>query len=114
MKKLICIMCPRGCNLIVDDELDVTGNLCPVGKKYAINEMTNPCRILTSTVKIKSQLIRRLPVITTNVIPKNKMKEVIKELDKVFVQAPIKVRDVIINNILGLGVDIVSSRSIDK
>ena len=67
-KELICIVCPRGCHLTIDDNMNVKGNFCPRGKQYAINEVTCPKRMLTSTVKIISSSIKRLPVITSDEI----------------------------------------------
>ena len=51
MKEFICIECPKGCRLKVDDEMNVTGNTCIRGKTYAINELTCPKRVITSTPK---------------------------------------------------------------
>ena len=56
MKEFVCIECPKGCRLKVDDDMNVTGNTCPRGKVYAINEMTCPKRVITSTVVIESKL----------------------------------------------------------
>ena len=98
----------------MDDDGNVTGNSCIRGEKYGKQEATDPKRTLTSTVKIKSKIIRRLPVITSGDIPKDKVKEVVRYLDNVEVSAPIKVKDVIVNNVMGLGVDIVSTRTIDE
>ena len=57
MKELICIVCPRGCHLTIDENKNVTGNSCPRGVQYAINEVTNPMRMLTSTVFISTTII---------------------------------------------------------
>ena len=114
MKEFICIVCPKGCHLQVDDDGNVTGNSCIRGEKYGKQEATDPKRTLTSTVKIKSKIIRRLPVITSGDIPKDKVKEVVRYLDNVEVSAPIKVKDVIVSNVMDLGVDIVSTRTIDE
>ena len=77
MKELICICCPRGCHLKVDEEKkEVTGNACPRGKEYGINEVTNPVRVVTSTVKITGANLRRLPVKTDKPIPKGKIFEI--------------------------------------
>ena len=114
MKELICIMCPKGCHLSVDDDLNVTGNTCPRGVTYGKQEMTDPRRYLTSTVKIKSTSYRRLPVISSGDLPKDKVSEVIRYLDNVEVVAPIKVKDVVVKDVLGLGVDILATRTIDK
>ena len=66
--KLICINCPRGCHLNVkkvDGEIRVTGNSCPRGMTYAISEMTNPLRTVTTTLPIDSEMFRRVPVISS-------------------------------------------------
>ena len=113
--KLVCINCPRGCNLNVENingEIKVTGNFCPRGEKYAISELTNPLRTLTTTVAIKSENYERLPVISSSPLPKDKVMEAIKALKNVEVKAPIKMGDVIVSNIIELGVDIIASKSI--
>ncbi len=114
MKEFICIECPKGCHLKVDDELNVTGNTCPRGLKYAINEITCPKRVITSTVVIKSKLVSRLPVMSENELPKEKMFDVVNEIAKIRLEAPVKCRDVIIENVCGTGVNIIATRTIDE
>lgn len=114
MKELICIMCPKGCHLKVDNDLNVTGNTCPRGVTYGKQEVTDPRRYLTSTVKIESKYYRRLPVISSGDLPKDKVSDVVKYLDTVVAKAPIKVKDVLVENVLGLGVDILSTRTIEE
>lgn len=114
MKELICILCPRGCRLKVDDDLNVTGNFCPRGILYAKTEMTNPTRIVTSTVKIKAKNAVRLSVKTAQAIPKGKMFDCMRELDKVMVEAPIRIGDVIVYNICETGVDVVATKDIEE
>ena len=114
MKELICIMCPKGCHLTVDDELNVTGNTCPRGVTYGKQEVVDPRRYLTSTVKLESNYYRRLPVISSGDLPKDKVSEVVRYLDTVVVKPPVKVKDVIVTNVLGLGVDILSTRTIEE
>lgn len=114
MKELICIMCPKGCHLTVDDDLNVTGNTCPRGVTYGKQEVIDPRRYLTSTVKIKSKYIARLPVISSGDLPKDKVSDVVRYLDNVEVCAPVNVKDVIVKDVLGLGVDIVATRTIKE
>ena len=114
MKEFICIECPKGCHLKVDDELNVTGNTCPRGKKYAINEITCPKRVITSTCVIKSKLVSRLPVMSENELPKEKMFDVVKEIAKLRLEAPIKCRDVVIENVCDTGVNIIATRTIEE
>ena len=114
MKEFICIVCPRGCHLKVDDDMNVSGNTCPRGKVYALNEITNPTRMITSTVAIESEELKRLPVMTSMQIPKGKIFDVMEEINKVRIKTPIKIGDVIIKNVLGLDSDIIATRNILK
>lgn len=114
MRELICIMCPKGCHLSVDDDLNVTGNTCPRGETYGKQEVKDPRRYLTSTVRLESKSYKRLPVISSGDLPKNKVSEVIKYLDNVCVKAPVKVKDVVVKDVLGLGVDILATRTIKE
>ena len=114
MKEFICIECPKGCHLQVDDDMNVTGNTCPRGKVYAINEMTCPQRVITSTVVIESKLVSRMPVMTENEVPKEKMFDIVKALDEVRLVAPVKCREVVIENVCGTGVNIIATRTIEK
>lgn len=74
MTELICITCPKGCHLTVDEENDyaVKGNACPRGAEYGKNELKNPKRVVTSTVKTTSEEHPRCPVKTNGAIPKGK------------------------------------------
>ena len=114
MKELICIMCPKGCRLTVDENLNVSGNTCPRGVTYGKQEVTDPRRYLTTTVKLNGSSIKRLPVISSNDIPKGKVDDVVKYLDTVEVNVPVNVKDVIVKDVLGLGVDIVATRTIKE
>lgn len=114
---LICINCPRGCHLIVekvDDEIHVEGNACPRGYTYAVNELTNPLRTLTTTVEIESGTQTRLPVISSAPLPKGRIMDAMKELKTVAVKAPIHLGDPVYRNILGLGIDMLASRTVEK
>ena len=113
MHNIICTVCPRGCHLKVDKQLNVTGNFCNRGIIYGKTELTNPTRIITSTIPIKSSLISRLSVKTDLPIPKNKIFAVMEEINKLRVVAPIKAKDIILENVLSLGINIVATRSID-
>lgn len=112
MKELTCIICPRGCHLVVDDELNVTGNTCPRGAVYAKNELTHPTRTLTSTVRIESSIESMLPVKSDNPLPKEKIFDAMELINKTTVKAPIKIGDIVIKNIFGLEVNIVATKDI--
>ena len=112
MKELICIVCPKGCHLKVDEEtLNVTGNGCPRGAEYGKNELTNPMRMVTSTVKIEGAAHKRCPVKTSTSIPKAKMFDVVSALNGLVIQAPVTVGQVILKNVAGTEADIVATKS---
>ena len=113
MKELTCIVCPRGCRLKVDDNMEVTGNACPRGKIYAINELTHPTRTITSSIRVSNRPYTLVSVKTSNPIPKDKMFEVMDEINKLTVAAPTKVGQVVLKNILGLDSDIIITKNID-
>lgn len=113
VKELICISCPMGCHLSVDTEkLTVTGNSCKRGEVYGINEVTNPVRVITTTVKIEGAHHAVLPVKTKVPIPKDLNFKCIEELNKITVKAPVKMGDVIVENILNTGVDVIATRDL--
>lgn len=114
MKELVCIVCPRGCRLTIDEKFNVSGNKCNRGKIYAINELTNPKRMLTSTCKVNNGEIRLVPVVTKEPIPKDRIFDVMNEINKTSVNAPVAVGDIIIKNVLNLSVDIVATRDIKE
>lgn len=115
MKELICIICPKGCHLKVDEEtFAVTGNSCPRGAVYGENELRNPLRVVTSTVVLEGATARRLPVKTDRPIPKGKMFDLMKLLDGVRATAPVRVGDVLLADVLGTGANVVATGSAEK
>lgn len=116
IKKLICIVCPMGCELQVDLTTNtVTGNTCKRGAIYGIEEVTHPTRVITSTVKLtNSTELIRLPVKTKSAIPKELNFKCMAIINSLEVEAPIKVGEVIVENILGTGIDLVATRSVEE
>ena len=112
MKELVCIVCPKGCRLKVDEENNytVTGNACPRGAEYGHNEIKNPTRVLTSTVKAKGGLYRRCPVKSDAPIPKGKLMEVVELLNHVELEAPISVGQVVISHPAGTEANIIATK----
>ena len=114
-KELICICCPRGCHLIVDTDNDtVTGNFCPRGAKYGLQEVKNPTRVLTSTVRINGSDLPMCPVKSLDPLPKGKLFEAMDEINKIHVNAPIHIGDVIKDDLAGTGVKLVATRNMEK
>ena len=116
IKKLTCINCPVGCSLKV--ELDgenvicVSGNTCRRGEIYARKEVTNPTRIVTSTVKVVNGTSGTVSVKTKEDIPKEKIFACVQALRGIEVQAPVHIGDVILENVAGTGGDIVATRDV--
>ena len=112
MKELICINCPLGCRLSVDDrnleDIKVTGNTCLRGVKYAVSEVTAPKRMVTSSVPVANLTDRRVSVKTNNPVPKEKIFEVLKLIKTVKATAPVSIGDVLYKNICD-GVDLVAT-----
>lgn len=115
-KNLICINCPMGCALTVEMEegmvVSVSGNTCNRGEAYARKEMTDPTRIVTSTVRVVGGKSEMVSVKTKEDVPKGKIFECIKELKNVQVQAPIYIGDVVLTNVAGTGIDVVATKNI--
>ena len=114
MTELICIVCPKGCHLRVDEEngFAVTGNGCPRGAAYGHKELTNPTRVLTSTVRVEGGALRRASVKTNGELPKGRLFDAMRVLDGVVLKAPVAIGDVVIGNLLGLGVDLVATKNV--
>ena len=117
-KELICIGCPMGCYLNIDcigtKIGDVSGNRCKVGLEYAEEEIYNPQRTLTTTVKVKNGHLPLVSVRTNKPIPKSRIFDAMNLLAKVEVDAPIKIGEIIIQNIFDTGVNIVATKNILK
>ena len=110
MRELVCIVCPRGCTLYIEEQeggYAVTGNACRRGEQFAVSEMTCPQRTICTTVRT---VFPEVPVISVRVsseIPKERIFDVMREINKVRVQAPLRRGDAVIRDVLGLGVDVI-------
>lgn len=119
-KQFICIRCPKGCMIdaIYDENTkiieSITGNGCKRGVEYVSKEITNPERMLTSTVKVNDAIVRVLPVATSKEIPKGLMFEVMKEINKVEVTAPIKRGDIVLKNVCNTGADLIAQTNLER
>lgn len=112
MKELICIGCPKGCHLKVDEEngYKVTGNSCSIGAEYGYTELTNPQRVLTSTVETDRG---RIPVKTNKPIAKKLLFEAMEEIRKTKVSAPVHSGDIIIADFMGSGADLIATKGVE-
>ena len=110
----LCIGCPLGCRLEVEEEdgaiVEVRGFSCKLGKEYAEREHTDPRRMVSSTVRVANGLWARLPVKTNRPVPKDKVRAVCRALRQVNIAAPVVIGDVIVTNVLDTGADVVAAR----
>lgn len=103
-RNLTCIICPKGCPLVAEingNEVKVTGQTCPKGEQYAIDECTNPVRTVTSIVRVTNLEDTMVSCKTENPIPKDKIFEVMKIIRSTTVEALVRIGDILCDNVLG-------------
>lgn len=113
-RDMTCIICPRGCALKVEingDNITVTGNSCPKGRQYAIDECSNPTRTVTSSVRVENREDTMVSVKTASPIPKDKIFEVMRLIRAKSVCAPVGIGDIIIKDVFGT--NIVATKNIE-
>ena len=117
-KTYTCILCPNGCEIEVRFELSeilsVSGNKCPKGKEYAEQETKNPLRGLTSSVLVEGGELPLCSVRLTAPIPKGRIFDVMKEIRKCRVAAPVRAGQVLLPDVLGLGSHVIATRDVKK
>ncbi|MDO5403444.1 MAG: DUF1667 domain-containing protein [Eubacteriales bacterium] len=116
-RELTCICCPLGCRLTVTGnaetkELNVTGNTCPRGADYAVKEVTDPRRIVTSTVAVENGVLPVVSVKTAGDIPKNKIFLCMEQLEHARVSAPVSIGDIVLPDIADTGVAIIATKNV--
>ena len=118
-RELVCISCPVGCVLTVTMDkkgVQVAGHQCRLGARYAEKEVTNPSRMLTTSIKIASEEDQlsyvMLSVKTSADIPKDRLLDCLKVIKNLKLTSPVNIGDVVIENILDLGVDVVATRQL--
>lgn len=116
-RELICIGCPMGCPIVVKMEdgkvVSVTGNTCPRGEAYARKEVTDPTRIVTTTVRVADGKVPMINVKTEHDNPKDKIFDCIAALRGVTIKAPVHIGDIVLENVAGTGVNIVAAGNVD-
>lgn len=114
--ELTCIGCPMGCPLVVEMEngavSKVTGNTCPRGDAYGRKEVTNPTRIVTSTVRVEGGTLPVVSCKTRTDIPKGKIFDVARALKTVTVPAPVTIGQVLVDNVADTGVGIIATKNV--
>jgi CxxC motif-containing protein len=113
-RDLICVVCPVGCRLKISgtiEDLKVTGEQCKRGIEHAHEEITNPTRMVCTTVKIKGGIHNVIPVRTDKPIPEKYKLEVVKAVENIILTSPIEMGHVVIEDIFGTGVNLITERN---
>lgn len=117
-KKLTCICCPMGCQLQVtlkDGQVEkVEGNTCKRGAEYGKKEVTNPTRIVTTTVRVRGGSLPVVSVKTAADIPKGAVMDCIRQLKEIVVAAPVHIGDVVLAETAGTKVAVIATKNIEK
>lgn len=116
-EKVICTTCPKGCTLEVtrDGETIISIlNGCKRGHEYAKQELTDPRRMVASTVRIRGAVHPLMPVYTSAPFPKPRIPELLKLLRSVELNAPVALDQPVLENVLGTGIDVYASREMDQ
>jgi len=119
MMTIICIGCPQGCELQVSGDccdrgsLQVRGNACRRGIDYAKEEIFNPRRIITTTVRVRNGRLVRVPVRSAEAIPKGRVFLALEEVKQVILDAPVKMGQVVLQSVAGTGVSVITTRPVE-
>ena len=117
-KEIICVICPSGCKIQVDEgnegTLEISGNRCKRGKEYAANEFVCPMRTLTSTVAVKSGEKEVIPVRTSCPVPKDKIEDCMSVITSLQIEAPISIYQIIVSKIAETDADLVATTSVER
>ena len=113
-----CIVCPNGCEIETEYEgaqvLSVSGNLCPKGKTYVTQELADPRRTIATSVRVRGGELPLVSVRLNRAIPKDRIFDVMREINRQELAAPVRIGDVVIQNILGLDSDVIVTKNIEK
>ena len=114
-KDIRCIVCPTGCLVHVENvngELIISGHSCKRGEVYAKDEFISPKRILTTTMRVENGFLPLIPVRSDKPIPKDRLRDTLKEIAQTIASAPIKMGDILLENVLSLEINIIASRDL--
>lgn len=117
-RKLICVSCPVGCELTVelagDEVVSIEGNRCPRGAAYAREEVTDPKRVLATSVKVIGGELPLVSVKTDRPIPKRLIPQAMDVIRGLAVEAPVELGQVLVRDLLGTGASLVATRAVPR
>lgn len=110
-----CIICPAGCTLSIrqeNGEWIVSGNRCPRGKQYAIQEMTDPRRTVTATAATDNKEFPRIPLKSSKPVPKMQIGKILEAIGKLQVRLPIQAGSCLLCNAADTKIDLIATRTL--
>lgn len=117
LREFTCIICPNGCDIearIEDGKLlSVEGALCPKGEAYVKQELINPQRTISTSVLVKGGVLPLASVRLTAPVPRERLRDVMDEIKKISLDAPVAAGTVVIKNIMGFDSDVIVTKSVD-
>ena len=118
LREFTCIICPNGCEItagVEDNQIvSIEGALCPKGEAYVNQELTDPRRNIATSVLVKGGELPLASVRLTNPVPREKIFDVMGEIRKLSLDAPVQIGQILIHDVLGLGSDVIATRSIER
>jgi len=117
-KRFVCVVCPIGCeiDLVHEDSniISVEGNKCEKSLEFVTQELIEPMRILTTTVRIQGSRWPVVPVRTDRAVPKRLFPRIMKRLRLVELKAPVNMLDVVVKDILHTGANVIATRTMPR
>lgn len=115
----LCIGCPLGCRLEVEEDaqgdiVEVRGFSCKRGESFALQEHTDPRRMVSTTIRIDGGRWPRLPVRSRDAVPKDRVTALCRRLRSVTLTAPVRMGEVVLADALGTGIDMIASRDMPE
>ena len=114
-KHFVCVVCPIGCEIHVVHEgseiISMHGNKCEKSLEFVTQELIEPMRVLSTTVRIHGARWPVIPVRTDKAIPKRLFPSIMKRLRRIKLQAPVNMWDVVVRNVLRTGANIIATRT---
>jgi CxxC motif-containing protein len=117
IREFTCIICPNGCDIeaAIDGAsiISLEGALCQRGKEYVQQELVSPQRNISTSVLVEGGVLPLASVRLTRAIPRERIFEVMEEIKKIKLKAPVRMNQVIIKNVLNLNSDVIITKNVD-
>jgi CxxC motif-containing protein len=115
-KHFVCVICPIGCEIDVihdgDKIVSMEGNKCEKAQEFVRQELIEPMRILTTTVRLGGARLPVIPVRTDKPVPKRLFPRILRQLKGIELQAPVNMLDVVVENVAGTGGNVIATRTV--